>query len=204
MAGAQTAAACPLKDDMEAIREKIRKADCLVLASPVYIDSVSGALKNFMDRMAYATHRPEFALKASAMLCTTGSSPAGGAFGAMRVPLMVWGFELGPKACVALGARAGDRELLSACRAPLAALAGRIVSALRRSAERKPSFISLFVFKIQQGAWKRKNEPGSIDYDFWKDRGLFGRGATYLVPHRASPLKTALARAAGGLMGLFF
>jgi multimeric flavodoxin WrbA len=194
---------CPLKDDMGAIREKIRRADCLVLASPVYLDSVSGALKNFMDRMVYAAHRPEFALKASAMLCTTGSTPAGGALKAMRVPLMVWGFELGPKAWLALGARASDQELIAACGAPLDRLAGGLVKAMRRCALGKPSFLSLFIFKIQQSAWRRKAEDGSADYGFWKGRGLLERGVSYLVPHRSFPLKTALARAAGAVAGAF-
>jgi hypothetical protein len=138
------------------------------------------------------------------MLCTTGSTPAGGAFKAMRVPLMVWGFELGPKAWVALGARATDQGLLAACEAPLERLAGRLVRAMRRCALKKPSFLSLFIFKIQQSGWRRKAEADSADYGFWKGRGLLESGVSYLVPHRAFPLKTALARAAGAVVGAFF
>jgi len=41
---------CVLQDDLTAVLEKVRNADALVLASPVYYGDVSGQLKNFIDR----------------------------------------------------------------------------------------------------------------------------------------------------------
>jgi multimeric flavodoxin WrbA len=31
-----------------------------VFASPIYVEDVNGAMKNFIDRMAYNCHRPRF------------------------------------------------------------------------------------------------------------------------------------------------
>ena len=41
---------CAQKDDMQAVLPKIKKADILVWASPVYYSGVTGQLKNLMDR----------------------------------------------------------------------------------------------------------------------------------------------------------
>lgn len=41
---------CVLKDDMGPILEKLRKADVLVLATPVYFYGVSAQMKAFIDR----------------------------------------------------------------------------------------------------------------------------------------------------------
>ena len=42
---------CAIKDDMNAVLEEAADADVLVLASPLYFDTISGMLKVFMDRM---------------------------------------------------------------------------------------------------------------------------------------------------------
>lgn len=40
-----------VKDDMQEIFELLKKADCLVLGSPTYWYSLSGLMKNFIDRL---------------------------------------------------------------------------------------------------------------------------------------------------------
>lgn len=42
---------CQIKDDMEGIFQKIKKADCIILGSPTYWYSLSGLMKNFLDRL---------------------------------------------------------------------------------------------------------------------------------------------------------
>ena len=42
---------CVLKDDVNEIREKVRVADTLVFATPIYYYEMSGQLKTFLDRM---------------------------------------------------------------------------------------------------------------------------------------------------------
>lgn len=41
---------CVIKDDMAALVEKVKNADVLVFASPVYYYSICGQLKTFLDR----------------------------------------------------------------------------------------------------------------------------------------------------------
>ena len=60
------------KDAFEEIREKIRQADGLILASPNYIFSVSAQLKAFMDRCCGSVHLMEFEGKYGAAVVTSG------------------------------------------------------------------------------------------------------------------------------------
>ena len=47
----RTPGQCIHKDDMDPILDAMREADALVLATPVYVDGMSGTLKNCIDRM---------------------------------------------------------------------------------------------------------------------------------------------------------
>jgi len=51
MCWTKTPGECVHKDDMTDLRKKYREADLVVFASPLYIFSVTGIFKNFMDRM---------------------------------------------------------------------------------------------------------------------------------------------------------
>ena len=55
---------CIIEDDFEAIFNKIKNADIIVLGSPVYWANVSGMMKNFFDRhTGYAMFLPKDATK---------------------------------------------------------------------------------------------------------------------------------------------
>lgn len=43
-------------DDMQKNKEMIKEADLVIIGSPVYLASISGSLKVFLDRVAYWTH----------------------------------------------------------------------------------------------------------------------------------------------------
>ena len=47
----KTPGKCFQKDDMQMVLAKLREADIWVFGTPVYVDGVSGPMKNLMDRM---------------------------------------------------------------------------------------------------------------------------------------------------------
>jgi multimeric flavodoxin WrbA len=49
---------CPQKDDVKEIQDKMRAADGIIFASPVYVLHVTGLMKNFIDRCLPMGHRP--------------------------------------------------------------------------------------------------------------------------------------------------
>jgi multimeric flavodoxin WrbA len=44
---------CALKDDLTPVLEKISKADAIILGSPIYLHSVTGAMKSFLERLIF-------------------------------------------------------------------------------------------------------------------------------------------------------
>jgi multimeric flavodoxin WrbA len=63
---------CPLKDDRDMIVQEMRDADGVVVATPTYAVQVPWILKNFIDRISYFGHRPQFFDK-FAMSIATGA-----------------------------------------------------------------------------------------------------------------------------------
>lgn len=51
---------CPLHDDRDILIEKMLNSDGVIFASPNYAFHVSAFMKIFLDRLAFALHRPRF------------------------------------------------------------------------------------------------------------------------------------------------
>jgi len=96
---------CPLMDDLLAIKAKMKQADGLLVATPVYVHDVSGITKNWIDRLAHVCHRPEFAGNCAYLLATVGGSPTGHALRSLDVALSTWGFHIVGKSGLKTGAR---------------------------------------------------------------------------------------------------
>ncbi len=47
----KTPGKCYIDDDMKPLLEKLRATDIIVFATPLYVDNVTGLMKNFMDRI---------------------------------------------------------------------------------------------------------------------------------------------------------
>lgn len=47
----KTSGQCAIRDDMDELLPKLWDSDIVVLATPLYVDNVTGIMKNFMDRM---------------------------------------------------------------------------------------------------------------------------------------------------------
>lgn len=194
--------ACPVKDDLGAVREKMRAADGLLIASPVYVNDVSGLVKTWIDRTAYACHRPEFGEKCAYALVTTGSSPTGHTLQTLKMALGTWGYHVVGATGLTTGARLDAAEMRAKHQAALQKAARRLFAAVRNRDFTHPTFLALMTFRIQQISW-RKYGPGSIDYAYWENRGWFEPGCTYFFPQQGSRVKAALARLAGTLLAPF-
>lgn len=65
---------CVFDDDMPALVDRMKEADGIIFASPVYIDNVSGQMKIFFDRLADAIHYQLLAKKFGCSVVTTYTS----------------------------------------------------------------------------------------------------------------------------------
>ncbi|MFA4861478.1 flavodoxin family protein [Methanoregula sp.] len=65
---------CVFEDDLPTLVERMKDADGIVFASPVYIDNVSGQMKIFFDRLADAIHYQVLNGKYGCSVATTHTS----------------------------------------------------------------------------------------------------------------------------------
>lgn len=194
---------CPLKDDLLSVKAKMKAADAILVATPVYVDDVSGIIKTWIDRLAHVCHRPEFAGKSAYLLATVGSTPTSRTLGTLRLALSTWGFHIIGKAGFKTGALMKADEMRATHAARAEKIARRIYNAVSERRLAKPSFMSLFMFKIQQRAWQRTARRDTLDYAYWSGQGWTDPARDFYIPHEASRLKVLLARLAGALVAPF-
>lgn len=67
---------CPLdvKDNLKILKEKLIAADCIVFASPVYVNFIPGCMKNIIDRLSHWMHTMYLANKTGFILTNTDQS----------------------------------------------------------------------------------------------------------------------------------
>jgi len=94
---------CVFGDDFPAAYDRMRDADGLVFASPVYVDNVSGQMKVFIDRLADAIHYQNFARKYGCSLATTQVSGGDAVVGYLNHALNYLGVTTVGGMSVALG-----------------------------------------------------------------------------------------------------
>ncbi len=194
---------CPYWNEVAPVKAAMQKADVWILASPVYVDDISGLMKTFLDRMAHVNHRPEFAGKYAFLLTTSGTGSSGHAARTMANTLRTWGvYIIGQKDLVA-GALSTPDEINTRFENQLDRIAAKIVDTYNKGKAQTPSIVSLIFFKVQQVLWQ-KNKEDSIDFRYWESKGWLQPGVTYYIPHKANPLTVLLGRAAGSIIARFF
>ena len=193
---------CPLKDDLLAVRGKMQQADGLLIASPVYVDDVSGYTKNWIDRLAFVCHRPGFAGKCAYLVATVGGSPTSHTLQTLHMALSTWGFYLAGQTGFKMGALLPADEVKQRFDAPAQKIARRLFQAIYQRKFARPSFWAFMLFKIQQQAWQ-KAPPDGLDYRYWSEQGWLDPRREFYLPHTANALKVALARLTGSVIGKF-
>ena len=120
-----------MRDDLPAVKAKMDAADGLLLASPVYVDDVSGLVKTWMDRVAYLCHRPGFGGKCAYALATVGGSPTSHTLRTMNGVLLTWGYHLVGQTGLKMGAPTPTAEM-ERYRPEAAKVAARLFNAILR------------------------------------------------------------------------
>lgn len=193
---------CPLHDDFLAIKAKMVEADGLLVASPIYVNDVSGTTKNWIDRLAHVCHRPQFAGKCTYLVTTIGSGQSSHALRTLGAALQTWGFHIVGQTGFKTGALMDKAELRARFQAETARIAGRLFDAIQQRRFANPSFLSLMTFRIQQSVWQQQPSD-TVDYRYWASQGWLAPEREFYIAHHANRLKVLLARLAGAALGPF-
>ncbi len=179
---------CPLKDDRDALFEKIAASDGIVLATPNYSFQVSATTKIFLDRFGFMFHRPRYFGK------TFTNIVAQGIYGGEKIVSYLdfvgggLGFNTVKGSCVTACQPMTRKEKQKMDR-DLAEQSRRFYATLMKSAYPVPTLFKLWVFRMARTSIKLTLNDGNPDYTYFRDKGWFQ--SDYYYPTRLGVLKKA-------------
>jgi len=196
---------CPLKDDLQSVRDKLMEADGLILASPVYVEDVNGIMKNWIDRMAFYCHRPAFAGKTAVVVTTSGLRSTNHTLNTMKTALTTWGFFVGTEQKFVTGDIMKTEVMYEKYRQKISEISKFLFMAVKNQQALKPKLYSLIVFKVQQKYWQTNHDAQhTMDYLYWKNKGWLEPKCVYYTLIKTNWLKLKFARFFGSFIATFF
>lgn len=162
---------CPLKDDRDALLEKMERSDGVVFATPNYAFQISARMKCFIDRLAYIIHRPRFFGKTFTAVVTQG------VFGGKDIRKYLeftgenFGFNVIKGSCLTTLEPMTENQKKKLVK-EMKCASQRFYKALAGNPAPAPSFLRLLLFRLTRTCLKNF-EPGFRDYFYYRDNGWF-------------------------------
>ncbi len=182
---------CPLKDDRDVLIQKMLESDGVVFASPNYSFQVSALMKLFLDRLAFAMHRPRFFGKTFTSIVTEGIH------GGKKIVdyLDFVGFSLGLR--TVKGSYMNTRLPITEKQQRnmdriLAGQARRYYAKLAKPAYAAPTLVDLAIFRFHRTTMKLELDDSSIDYRYCAEKGWFE--SDFYYPTQMGPLMKGAGR----------
>ena len=176
--------ACPNASYIQPIVKAMEQADGLIIACPVYVLQLPGALKAFFDHMAYRylNHRPFFFRHQAMIIVTTAGAGTGNVIKYIRQNLHFWGIHH----IVTLGVtmQAGSIEDMSEKRQQK--LASRVKEKSRKFSQQleekrmTPTLLSVVIFNISKKL-HHALPSDHADYRYWEQHGWLSPKAGYYI-----------------------
>ncbi len=192
---------CPLKDEVLPLYDKLKQADGIILASPVYVEDINGSMKNWIDRMAFNCHRPFLCGKPVMLFVTTGRAASNHAIRTMGSAIGSWGGVISGTSIYRMG------ELMSADAAKRRygeKVRRQSILLLQSIKKSKPSIYSLIAFAIQQMVWQQEEYNNTADYRYWKEQGWLEKKCYYYRKDLRYGVRIRLVRLLGLLAGRYY
>ena len=164
---------CPHHEKVSVIVEKMRGADLIITATPVFVYSCTGAMKSLLDHLAYMwlVHRPDESMFGKTGLIITSAGGAGvkETVKLLKSNMSYWGISSVHKYGVTtmkMNGNYADYKDKDKIKRQVRAAAKKV----RKSVERKKvGFGTKFLFGIF--GMTQKNGWNKTDSDYWKKNG---------------------------------
>jgi len=133
---------CPLHDELLPLRDRLLAADGYVIASPVYVEDVSGVMKNWIDRMAFNSHRPAFYGKSALLFTSSAVGSTSHALTTMRTAFGTWAIKTLGGLKFRLGAITEPEEIRKRYANRIQRSARRLVGSIQKQPFRPASLLA--------------------------------------------------------------
>lgn len=163
---------CSLKDDRDLLLRKMIDSDGVIFATPNYSFQVTAQMKNFLDRLGFAFHRPLFFGKAFTVIVTQGI------FGGTTIAKYLeclgghWGFRVVKGCCLtALEPRTALEQKKITKKIQKAS--ARFYKELMCYTLPIHSFFRLMMFRVIRTSYRTTIGEEYRDYQYFKEKGWF-------------------------------
>lgn len=174
---------CVLRDDMAQLMQQLYEADGIILASPVYLQQVSGPMKTFFDRSCVWYHRPVLAGKPVLAVATTKGSGLKKTLAYLESMAIQWG---------AVPAGRVGRSIFTQDRPVCEKEMEQMIRQLQQPQTHAPTLEQLINFEVQKAMALSLNP---LDRDYWEGKNW--REESYFYPCRINPLYQQISHRLG-------
>ncbi len=188
---------CPLDDDASDLEQRMKDADGVILATPVYSFQVSGLMKQFIDRHSYICHRPRFFRQKALILTSTGAVGTKDVLKYLDLVARIWGFDIAAKVGIVSHPQMGPLppERAQKNERKLQAAAGVFLAALQRGTRSRPGLMDVIIFHVGRAPAGELGDRGNpADRNYWTAQGWLEDGKRYYVDVPVNPIYHALGR----------
>lgn len=180
---------CPHYLDVKIIEDKILNSDGLILASPGYMFSVSGIMKNFLDHVAYNCHRPKYFNKKTYLIANCTKWQEKSVFTPMETWVTGSGFTLCGKIYTDMLPFPVKENILDKKRKLINKSACEFGRELKTNVILKPKFGDLMIFHLFRTLCKIAPNILKADAIYFKERKAYDKETKWYVPAKISSLK---------------
>lgn len=184
--------ACPFKDDVIPLLERLQLADGIIFTSPVYSRAVTGQLKNFIDRTNYALHRPKLVGIPTVVITTTDIGMAKSVAKYLSVIASSMGVRVDGILPIKIGAYCNDSNYKDQVDQDLNKIAKIFKASVIEGKQQTPTMGQLLRFNI----WKTRaivtKEKYPSDYNYWDEKKWIDK--PFFYPTSINPIKLTMMK----------
>lgn len=174
---------CVLQDDTAHIMQQLMEADGIILASPVYLQQVSGQIKTFFDRTCVWYHRPVLAGKPILAVATTKGSGLRKTLSYLESMAVQWG---------AIPAGKIGRSIFTQDRPVSEKEMKKLIRLIQSPQAHTPTLSQLFNFEVQKAMALSLTQ---LDREYWEAQHWDEQ--PYFYPCKVNPIYRQVGRRFG-------
>ncbi len=159
---------CPLKDDRNTVLAEMEKADGIIFASPVYVNHITGTMKNFIDRIGFLAHRPNYFDKQVMAMATCNSFGDDKVTDYLEGIVNVFGLNVTSKLGLQI-ATGSEKEVQRNHEKALKAF-DVFIDSIRKDTRVEPSMTQFVMFNSFKMVSEIVKDEFPADYAYYKDK----------------------------------
>ena len=185
---------CPIKDDRAKIEKQMLNSDGVIFASPVYVFNVTTLMKNFIDRFAYASHRPPFFNQSAIAITTSAGGGIKETLNYLESITRSWGFNFVDKlGIITHPSLIHTPRYSSEIENNMDKTASIFYHSLKTKERKSPKLGELIQFRIMRIHAIDTKDYFTADYEYYKEKDLLAKSKKYFIDIEINLLKNLFA-----------